>query len=52
MMAYRGGLALATALGFAPIVFPSDHGGFATNEWSPNNDPAAFAAVLREVLAG
>ncbi len=51
-MAYRGGLALATALGVAPIVFPGDHGGFATNEWSPNNDPAVFAAVLREVHAG
>ena len=45
-MAYRGGLALATALGVAPVVFPGDHGGFATHEWSPNNDPAAFAAVL------
>jgi hypothetical protein len=33
-------------------VFPGDHGGFMRNEWSPNNDPAAFAAKLREVLAG
>jgi hypothetical protein len=33
-------------------VFPGDHGGFVRNEWSPNNDPAAFAAKLREVLAG
>lgn len=51
-MAYRGGAALAAALGIEPVVFPGDHGGFATNEWSPNNDPAAFAAKLREVLAG
>lgn len=51
-MAYRGGSALAAALGIEPVVFPGDHGGFATNEWSPNNDPAAFAAKLREVLAG
>lgn len=51
-MAYRGGAALAAVLGIEPVVFPGDHGGFATNEWSPNNDPAAFAAKLREVLAG
>lgn len=51
-VAYRGGAALAAALGTAPVVFPGDHGGFATNAWSPNNDPAAFAAKLREVLAG
>jgi pimeloyl-ACP methyl ester carboxylesterase len=51
-MAYRGGSALAAALRIEPVVFPGDHGGFATNEWSPNNDPAAFAAKLREVLAG
>jgi len=32
------------------VVFPGDHGGFAANERSPDNDPAAFAAELREVL--
>jgi hypothetical protein len=32
------------------VVFPGDHGGFAANQWSPNNDPAAFAGRLREVL--
>lgn len=51
-MPRRGGEALAAALGVAPVVFPGDHGGFAANEWSPDNDPAAFAARLREVLAG
>ncbi|MEU2200372.1 alpha/beta hydrolase [Isoptericola sp. NPDC019482] len=51
-MPRRGGEALAAALGVEPVVFPGDHGGFASNEWSPDNDPAAFAARLREVLAG
>jgi pimeloyl-ACP methyl ester carboxylesterase len=51
-LARRGGLALAEALGVEVVVFPGDHGGFMRNEWSPNNDPAAFAAKLREVLAG
>jgi pimeloyl-ACP methyl ester carboxylesterase len=50
-MARRGGEALAAALGVDPVVFPGDHGGFAANEWSPGNDPAAFATKLREVLA-
>jgi len=51
-MPRRGGEALAAAIGVEPVVFPGDHGGFAANEWSPDNDPAAFAARLREVLAG
>jgi len=49
-MARRGGEAFARLLGTAPVVFPGDHGGFATNEWTPGNDPAAFAERLREVL--
>ena len=49
-LARRGGEALAAALGVDPVVFPGDHGGFAANQWSPSNDPAAFAAKLREVL--
>lgn len=49
-MARRGGEALATLLGTAPVVFPGDHGGFTANEWTPDNDPAAFADRLREVL--
>jgi len=31
-------------------VFPGDHGGFTVSPMSPDNDPAAFAALLREVL--
>jgi hypothetical protein len=50
-MARRGGEALAALLGVDPVVFPGDHGGFVANEWSPGNDPAAFAVTLREVLA-
>lgn len=49
-MARRGGEALADLLGTEPAVFPGDHAGFLANEWSPGNDPAAFAARLREVL--
>ncbi|UMG92519.1 alpha/beta hydrolase [Nocardioides sp. TF02-7] len=47
----RGSEALAALLGVAPVEFPGDHGGFVANEWSPGNDPAAFAARLKEVLA-
>ena len=49
-LARRGGEAVARLLGVEPVVFPGDHGGFAANEWSPGNDPAAFAAKLRAVL--
>jgi pimeloyl-ACP methyl ester carboxylesterase len=50
-LARRGGEAVARLLGVEPVIFPGDHGGFAANDWSPGNDPAAFAAKLREVLA-
>lgn len=49
-LARRGGEAVARLLGVEPVIFPGDHGGFAASEWSPGNDPAAFAAKLREVL--
>ena len=49
-LARRGGQALAKLLRVEPVVFPGDHGGFAANEWSPNNDPSAFAATLRQLL--
>ncbi|KAA1429359.1 alpha/beta fold hydrolase [Nocardioides antri] len=48
----RGGEALAALLGVEAVEFPGDHGGFVANEWSPANDPAAFAARLKDVLAG
>jgi len=49
-MASRGGEALADLLGVEPVIFPGDHVGFAANEWSTGNDPAAFASKLRQVL--
>jgi pimeloyl-ACP methyl ester carboxylesterase len=49
-VARRGGEAVARLLGVEPVIVPGDHGGFAANEWTPDNDPAAFAARLREVL--
>ncbi|MFC0675455.1 alpha/beta fold hydrolase [Brachybacterium hainanense] len=49
-VARRGGEALAALLGTEPVVFPGDHGGFARSDWTPRNDPAAFAATLRGVL--
>lgn len=49
-MARRGGEALAELLGTEPVVFPGDHGGFMVNEWTPDNDPAAFAQKLRDLL--
>jgi hypothetical protein len=51
-MAARGADAVAELIGTQPATFPGDHGGFVRNEYSPNNDPAAFAKTLREVLAG
>ena len=49
-LARRGGEAFADLLGTVPVVFPGDHGGFTANDWTPNNDPAAFAEKLRAVL--
>ena len=49
-LARRGGEALAALLGVTPVVFPGNHNGFAATEWSPNNDPGAFAHKLRVVL--
>lgn len=43
-VAYRGGVELAKLLGTEVVVFPGDHGGFATH-------PAEFAVTLRKVLA-
>jgi pimeloyl-ACP methyl ester carboxylesterase len=51
-MTYRAGLALAERLGKEPVVFPSHHGGFLAGEYGQTGDPDAFAAKLREVLAG
>lgn len=43
---------VAERLGTAPVVFPGDHGGFvAGGPYGGTGDPAAFAAILRTVLA-
>ena len=51
-LAYRGAIAAAERLGQQPVFFPSDHGGFLGGEYGQSGDPDAFAAKLREVLAG
>jgi pimeloyl-ACP methyl ester carboxylesterase len=51
-MAHRGALAVAERLGTEAVMFPSNHGGFLGGEYGQRGDPDAFAATLREVLAG
>jgi len=51
-LAHRGGEAAAERLGVEPTVFPGDHGGFLGGEYGQTGEPEAFAAKLREVLAG
>jgi pimeloyl-ACP methyl ester carboxylesterase len=51
-LAFRGGVAAADRLGTEAVRFPSDHGGFLGGEYGQAGDPDAFAAKLREVLAG
>jgi pimeloyl-ACP methyl ester carboxylesterase len=51
-LARRGGEAVAERLGTAPVVFPSDHGGFLGGEYGQTGQPEPFAARLREVLTG
>ena len=48
----RTALATAAALGQEAEVFPSHHGGFLGPEFGYPGQPEAFAAKLREVLAG
>ncbi|HEY3503779.1 MAG TPA: alpha/beta hydrolase [Actinocatenispora sp.] len=44
---------VAERLGTTPVVFPGDHGGFvAGGPYGGTGDPAAFAEILRTVLAG
>jgi pimeloyl-ACP methyl ester carboxylesterase len=49
-LACRAALAVAERLGIAPVIFPSNHGGFLGGEYGMQGDPDAFAAKLREVL--
>jgi pimeloyl-ACP methyl ester carboxylesterase len=51
-MANRGAYGVAERLGTKVVDFPSGHGGFLGGEYGQSGDPDAFAARLREVLAG
>lgn len=51
-MANRGAHAMAALLGGEVVPFPGDHGGFMGGEYGQTGEPDAFAARLREVLAG
>jgi hypothetical protein len=51
-LAHRGALAVAERLATTPILFPGGHGGFLGGEYGQTGQPDAFAARLREVLAG
>jgi pimeloyl-ACP methyl ester carboxylesterase len=52
MMAGRAGIGVAERLGTAPVTFPGGHDGFVGGEYGGMGEPDAFAATLREVLAG
>ena len=51
-LAHRGAEAVAERLGTTPVTFPSNHAGFLGGEYGQAGEPEAFAAKLREVLAG
>jgi pimeloyl-ACP methyl ester carboxylesterase len=51
-MANRAAEVVAGRLGTSPVRFPSHHGGFLGGEYGWAGEPEAFAAKLREVLAG
>lgn len=51
-LAHRGAEAAAERLGTSAVAFPSGHGGFLGGEYGQTGEPDAFAARLREVLAG
>lgn len=52
LLTWRASAAIAAALGQELTVFPSNHGGFLGPEFGRPGQPEAFAARLREVLAG
>jgi hypothetical protein len=51
-LAGRAGIAVAGRLGAAPVTFPGGHDGFLGGEYGGMGEPDAFAAALRNVLAG
>ena len=52
MIAGRAGRAVASRLGTSPVTFPGGHDGFVGDDYGRPGEPDAFAATLREVLAG
>jgi pimeloyl-ACP methyl ester carboxylesterase len=50
-LAHRGGVGVAERLGQDPVTFPGGHAGFLGGEYGQTEEPDAFAAKLREVLA-
>jgi pimeloyl-ACP methyl ester carboxylesterase len=52
MVAGRAAVAVAERLGTTPVTFPGGHDGFVGGEYGGMGEPEAFAATLREVLAG
>jgi pimeloyl-ACP methyl ester carboxylesterase len=51
-MAGRAAKAVAAQLGLRAVTFPGGHDGFLGGEYGQTGQPDAFAAKLREVLAG
>ncbi|HUQ43165.1 MAG TPA: alpha/beta hydrolase [Candidatus Limnocylindria bacterium] len=51
-LAQRAGEESARRLGTEAVRFPGDHGGFLGGEYGQTGEPDAFAAKLRQVLAG
>jgi len=51
-LANRGAHAVAERLGTTPVPFPGGHAGFLGGEYGQTGEPEAFAARLRDVLAG
>jgi pimeloyl-ACP methyl ester carboxylesterase len=51
-LAGRAAVAVAERLGTTPVTFPGGHGGFLGGEYGQTEEPDAFAATLRDVLAG
>ena len=52
MLAGRGGIGVAERLGTPPVTFAGGHDGFIGGEYGGMGEPDAFAATLRQVLAG
>jgi pimeloyl-ACP methyl ester carboxylesterase len=52
IMPGRAGTAVAERLGITPVSFPGGHDGFIGGEYGGMGKPDAFAATLRQVLAG